>query len=395
MPSIRKLSLSCFRNLAEQQLLLGPGFNVFCGPNASGKTSILEAVYVLSTNRSFRTHNSRFLIEFHAQNFTVHCEFLDKDGLVSNLGVRRARSADDNELKLDGRPVRSSSILAQTLPIIAIDPSHFALLSGPPKQRRQLLDWLVFHVKPEFFPAWRNYQRALKQRNILLRHAKISYLDLLPWDRELLNAAVVLERLRRLVLEELVQALVFNPQTDDTDSKECLTVDIRYQSGWPKSLSEGEPTDDVDALHSFLKAEFDKDRAQGFTRYGSHKFDMRLSVEQQPAAEVLSRGQTKSFVIALYLAVARVFRFHTKGTPIFLLDDLPSELDQSRLNELWQELQRLDGQVLITGVDKSLFMAAETEAVAKRIHWFHVKHGQVSPEAEPVQGERTEAQKMN
>jgi DNA replication and repair protein RecF len=292
-----------------------------------------------------------------------------EEGLLERkIGVSKFRSKK-SFIKLDQETVKTASELAKVFPVIAIDPSSFELLEGGPSIRRSMLDWLVFHVKPDFLPAYKDYSKCLKQRNILLRSDKIVRSELLHWDRLLCHTGAQLEAARVSAAKELVETL--NTQFLSMLDLDGLKIDVEFRSGWPRESqgkSDGTPVErqdqhstrntqselDPDSLLGFLDLSFDRDKQQGFSSIGSHKFDLQIKADSKPAAEILSRGQKKQLVICLYLSLAKLFYKYKQQRPVFLLDDLPSELDSEKLAWLLETVNKSKAQAFLTTIDASL-----------------------------------------
>lgn len=359
-----------------------PSFNFFYGDNGAGKTSLLEALYLLCNNRSFRSSKLSYTIQNGAAQSVLFASFTygeqGGDGDEQHkLGIQRRRGAA-LELKLDGEPLASTAQLAKLLPCLALDPSSFDLLDASPSGRRALLDWLVFHVKHEFYPAWKAYQRCLKQRNMLLRRDKLEDSELDYWDALLVEQALILERCRYEVRHDIAEAL---KQLLSASEAPLSELSLEYKSGWP-SLDNAmfkEPSKLHTVLLDALRSHRTRDLKQGFTGIGSHKFDLLFRVAKQPAAELLSRGQKKTCIVCLFLALGTCYRRaeHTQSSPIYLLDDLASELDQEHLSYLLGRLNEQRAQCFISTVQKQSYDAL---SVIPESSWFHVKHGTITAE---------------
>ncbi len=371
MPLLKTLQVQHFRNLGGATLHLGPAFNVFYGENASGKTSILEAIYLLSANRSFRTHKPHYLIQHDKDQLTVFGEFLGEDAHLDKVGISRNR-AGEVQIRKNGANVHSSSELAQGFPCLTLDPESFNLFDGSPKARRAILDWLVFHVKPDFLNAWKNYARALKQRNMLLRRGKINRLELLPWDTLLCKEALKVEAMRQEVLVEFIELFenVLSAMSDEFDQN----IELSYKTGWPAGTS----LDSEKSLLTVLDGLWQRDLELGYSSSGSHRFDLKFQYCHRLASENLSRGQKKSVVIALHQAMAMLFVRRTGHTPAILLDDLPSELDSKRLTALCENLRSLGSQLFISAVAREQLATVLEELKDTPCSWFHVKQGQIT-----------------
>ena len=169
---LKRLSVTGVRNLQPVTLQPSPRINIVYGANGSGKSSLLEAIHLLGLARSFRSTRLQPVIQHGQDACTVFAEVLQISGITNSLGITRNKQAD-YQIRIDGQSVRSLAELAETLPLQIINPDSFRLLEGAPKQRRQYLDWGVFHVEHQFLPAWQRLQKSLKQRNSLLRRGRI------------------------------------------------------------------------------------------------------------------------------------------------------------------------------------------------------------------------------
>ena len=380
MSVLTEIKITQFRNVLDAVLSPNAAFNLIWGENASGKTSILEAINLLSINRSFRTNNLQYLITHDHDELSVFSR-LSTNPDTSNpkfahkLGVARSRDKLSS-FRIDGSSVARASDLALLLPVIAIQPSSFELIDGAPSHRRSLLDWLVFHVKHEFLECSRNYQRVLKQRNMLLRSGKIDDLAICQWNRLFIDEAIKIEKLRKPVLTQINQALTEILST--TPLLTDLGIELEYKSGW------GQDHDADLAEHDWyqqrLEASFESDLRRCSTQIGSHRQDIRIRTKKGKASELLSRGQKKTLILAIYLCLADILNQTKAKLPVFLLDDLPSELDARHLAWLCERLHVLGAQSFISSVEtESLLSLALFKENRDAYKTFHVKQGVVEP----------------
>ncbi|WP_299598127.1 DNA replication/repair protein RecF [uncultured Microbulbifer sp.] len=364
--AVTRLALASFRNISSADLQLAPAVNLFCGANGSGKTSLLEAVHMLGTGRSFRSRQSQTVIQYEQEALTA---FARLEG-GNTLGVEKRRDGQ-GRIRINQSPAESSSQLASCLPLQVINSESFAALDGGPGIRRQLLDWTVFHVEHSYSTHWKAYQGALKQRNALLRRGKIDPNLLLPWDQQLAASGQIVDTLRRKVFERLYG--LFKARLQELPEAVFGALDIHYRSGWKKESSLAE------ALQTALEA----DVAQGFTRVGPHRADIRFVIHGQPAHAVLSRGQQKMAVCALRTAMAAAVAEAQRQRPIFLVDDLPSELDEGNQEQFARWVSDCASQVLVTGIDHQMTARPWLQLPHpwSEPRLFHVEHGTVSPVA--------------
>lgn len=349
---LERLDVSYVRNLQPFSLVPSPRFNLFSGPNGAGKTSILEAIHLLTVGKSFRTHLPRRLISEGQKCCTVFTTF---DG--HQCGMEKSVNGD-TLYRLDGINVPLYEVVSH-LPVATLNPEFMGLLDEGSKPRRQLMDWGLFHVEQSFFSLWQRYQRALKQRNSLLRSGNIDPLETTPWDQELGRTAEKIHELRVGYVSRLTQKLndflkVFIPYSELT---------ITYTPGWDVNQS----------LVELLATHFERDRERGYTQNGPHRADLSLRVGHVAADEVLSRGQKKMAVCALKLAQVSLVKDVGK-TPLMLVDDLPSELDADARQRLCGALIDSGCQVWLTAVTAEPVLECLSGQVVKL---FHVEHGVV------------------
>jgi DNA replication and repair protein RecF len=363
--------------LASISIELSPAINVFYGDNGSGKTSLLEGVSLLGLGRSFRSHKTRSLVNHEETALTVFgtvdIEYVngESDGsdnqaqYIVPVGVQKARNGS-SIIKVSGETIRSAAVLAKQLPLLIINAHSFQLIEGSPVQRRQFLDWLVFHVKPEFAGLWSALQKTLKQRNSLLRRDKIDPLDIEPWDREFIRLSQEIDAVRGEVFHAFLDSF---QQLDSEFSLNSLAIQMDYYRGWDHDRD----------ISDVLKSDFMRDCRDGYTHQGPQRAEIKIKAKSKPAIDVLSRGQEKSLVCAMTIAQAHLYHLSTARQCVFLIDDLLAELDKQHVQILTNWLIGLGAQVLVTGVNKSELLNPWN---AKKINIavFHVKHGDIEQE---------------
>lgn len=349
------LGIRHFRNLSAVDLEPSGGINVISGPNASGKTSLLEAIYFLGRARSFRTSRFDRLVESGAEQLQVFGR-LEADTAPLALGIERSRR--ETQIRIGGRSVSAVSALAAVLPLQLVHPNSHRLLEEGPQYRRRFLDWGVFHVEPAFFPAWQRYQRALRQRNAALRSDQ-SFTYASAWDQELVDAATAIDAVRRRYVKRLgPRVAVF---TERLAAIEHVT--LAYRSGWPEAVE----------LAAALQESRHRDREAGHTTVGPHRADLQVNVGGVRAAGRVSRGQQKLLVGALLLAQAALFHESTGKTSLILVDDLAAELDAGNRRRFMDLLTALPAQSFVTAIDPESLLADYSGSA--RV--FHVEHGRL------------------
>ncbi|MEP6897615.1 MAG: DNA replication/repair protein RecF [Rhodanobacter sp.] len=354
---LEHLRVNHLRCLSDMQISLGSEINVFTGPNGAGKTSVLEAAYLLSHGRSFRSGSKDALLQRGAAQLSSFAELQHADGRVARVGL--GREGPRWEARVDGERVPLGR-LVQECAVVCFEPGSHALIAAGAEERRRYLDWGVFHVEHEFLSVWRRYQRALKQRNSLLR-SMTSPADetLASWEAELAQTAESIDRQRKAYLS-LLEPLLQGKALDLLPELGC--VELHYRRGW----TEG---------HDLARQLFEcrsRDVARGHTTLGAHRGDWSLSYQHAPLREHLSRGQEKLTALACMLAQAELFSKVRGEWPIVCLDDLASELDVTHQAAVVGQLISANAQVLITGTDIP-FALQPVPA-----HVFHVEQGQLT-----------------
>jgi len=355
---LSELRIQNLRNISELQLAPAPGFNAFTGANGAGKTSLLEAVYLLSHGSSFRTRQTEPLIGQGTDDLAL---FGQLESVVGSRRVGLQRRGGRWVARLDGDTPQTLTSLFAACAVVAFEPGSHALLSGPSELRRGYLDWGVFHVEHDFAIWSRRFRRALRQRNALLKQ-DADDASLAAWDAEFALAAENLTRQRERYISALRQELLGLLQTY---LPELGLARLDFRAGWDRDM----------ALADVLVAKRSRDRLLGHTTRGPHRADWVLSFERAPSHEHLSRGQEKLCAIACMLAQARLYRSQRVEWPIILLDDFCSELDAAHQELALASLVRDGAQVLLTGTE----LPPALVEFSPPQRWFHVGQGQVRP----------------
>jgi len=349
------LRVDGLRNLADIELRPSPGINVIHGSNASGKTSLLESIYLLGRGRSFRSQRSLPLIQKGREQFTAFAVLRNAQGTKKTMGI--SRSTEGFEIHVDRERVKRLSELAKVFPFQIVTPRSHEILDAGAKFRRRMLDWGVFHVEPGFHHWYTRYRAALSQRNAALRQGMS---DLGIWDKEMTQAAGYVEKARDAYIAELKR--LFETTAQELNGLDCHYV-FRFLRGYPK---------DMTLLEALDKSRIE-DRKRGYTYYGPHRADFRIICERGDASDVASGGQKRLLVFTLNIAQADIVRTKTNHTPIWLLDDFTAELDRENRKELLSKIAGLAEQVFVTTTDPELveFQGVSIDGM------FHVEHGRI------------------
>jgi DNA replication and repair protein RecF len=353
---LERLRIQGLRCLAQAELAFGDGLHVLAGPNGAGKTSVLEAAFLLSHGRSFRSGARDALLQRDASSLSVFGEWRHADGRQVRLGL--GRTGNRWEARVDGQDAALGQ-LVQACAVVCFEPGSHALIAGAADERRRYLDWGVFHVEHDFLVTWRRYQRALKQRNSLLRQSSGDDPHLFqPWEIELAQTAGLIDDWRRRYLDDLQPHLRAHARNllPELGALEC-----RYRRGWPEDRD----------LADVLAEQRGRDALRGHTTHGAHRADWSIAFAQAPLREHLSRGQEKLTALACLLAQASLHAERRGEWPLVCLDDLASELDRFHQQAVLDLLQASEAQVLVTGTE----VPAALQTVPVQV--FHVEHGRI------------------
>ncbi|MDH5484031.1 MAG: DNA replication/repair protein RecF [Gammaproteobacteria bacterium] len=354
--SLQSLDICQFRNLHQVNINTDAGLNIITGLNAAGKTSLLEAIFYLSYGRSFRSSQTRDLIENH-QDFFRLVSKIKSSQRIHTLGIQK--STKDQTIRIDQQNISSLSELSTLLPVIALHPDSHQLIAAGPEFRRQYLDWGVFHVEHAFIKSWKDYRKALSQRNAALRTNQPDKICSL-WHQAISENAEKINLYRLAYLEQLEQSLDLISSTLFENNR----VGLEYKRGW---------SDEMD-YQGYLEHNLQKDREKGFTQAGPHRADLKIRLDDKSAQTSISRGQQKKLVTLLKLAQLDVFVKNSDKTCILLFDDLPAELDRANRRILMEMLSSINVQLFVTAIEVEQLDCSAWDHYKR----FHVEHGVIS-----------------
>ncbi len=353
---IKKLTVNNCRLLDKESLRFSSDLNIIVGKNASGKTSLLESLSILSSGKSFRTSHISEVITHKKESVLIAAELIDNESLLK-IGIQK--SQNKTKIRINHQDVYSQAELSSKLPITIIHPGSIDLITGTPSLRRSYIDWIAFYLFPDFHTKWKQYQHILKQRNLCLKSSKHLYaLD--KWTDELVSLQPALTEYREEVIK-LLTPLLNNISNVLLNGRE---IELEFNSGFPKDIIIMR-----DSLLEFYESKKANDLKLKRTTFGIHKADVKILMNSTLAAESASRGQLKLLAICLLLAQSDSISKSGKG--ILLIDDLAAELDSMNREKLLHYLSGLDKQLIIT-------TTKEAEFKNIKFKMFHVKHGKIS-----------------
>jgi DNA replication and repair protein RecF len=335
--------LQNFRSYSDDSFEFEPGVNIVVGPNASGKTNLLEAVLVLARGSSFRAHDTE-LIRFGAPWARLDGNFEKYTRAVKLEPTAKSYVIDD-------KPYRRLA-LDKTVPVVLFEPNHLQLIIRGPERRRDYFDDLLERSQPGFKSLAAGYRRTLAQRNALLKHGRRQAgQQLFAWNIRLSELGSQIVQARQTLSDEINQNL---SRDYSRIAKRKSVAELKYACQFPAGAYASQ------LLHK-LETSVDKDFERGFTGSGPHREDFTLYLNGQPAGVSASRGETRSLLLALKIFELELIEKTRGQKPIFLLDDVFSELDGSRRRALVDRLRKHQTIITTTDADSVLEYFSETQ----------------------------------
>lgn len=348
-----KLHIDNCRVIETADLDLSNKGNFIIGDNGAGKTSVIEALSILSQGRSFRTTKIKELIRHESQNVLVRASGKDVNGLQINMGIER--SPEGSRIRINKQSIRTQAALSKHLPISIIHPLSQDLILGGATNRRRYLDWLCFYLHDDFYDLWRRYQILLKQRNAALKNPRY-YFSLETLTEQISSIQPELFSRRRASLLTLKESIKEISPTFLKELNPCLTI------------REGLPVDEdssAENIYAFYMENLHKEKDRRRTLYGYHLGDLSIKRDEFLVSSTGSRGQIRLITILLILAQNNAI----PGNNIIAFDDLSAELDMTNQRNLISFLYDMNAQLIITATNDELLNDI-SEA-----NMFHVKHG--------------------
>lgn len=357
------ITIAEIRNIRQARLQLAPRLNLVSGNNGHGKTSLLEAVYLLTTSRSFRTARLGELVGHGATVASVRGQFREAEATTreQSVGVQGGRRT----VRLDGEAPPSLAHYATRSPVVVFDPQQLRLSTGPSAERRQLLDRLTLYERPAVATDRARYTRALAERQRLLTDRAASDAALSAYEALLAEHGAALTEARQAASEALGAHLV-------TAFQRIAAPDLRLEARYQPA---GSP-DRADALER-LRAQRGRDARSRRTSFGPHRDDLELRIDGRSARVVGSQGQHRAITLALKIAEMHTIAAARGLRPILLLDDVSSELDAERTAALFAHLAEIACQIFLTTTRPGLIEAPDVPP-AERLE-LSVVHGVLAP----------------
>ena len=342
------------RNLTDIQIIPNAEINIIYGENASGKTALLESIYLLSKARSFRTTQIKEVIQHTKSELIISGTVTNNKDAHINTGIRK--TSKETEIRYNNNRIRAVSEQANNVIVQCAVPDDTKLITGAPRDRRKWINWALFHVEQNYLQVWHDYHHALRNRNALLRRPAKNN-EFFVWENKMATTA---EKLSDMWRNYLFCLQNYYKEVAGEGPQRKVVFGIKEDKYKESNFLES------------LQGTREMDRKVGFTQKGPHKADIEFKAQGKNANTVFSRGQIKLFVTMLSIAQAKLLKREEETPPIILMDDLTAELDNRAVANLLETLYEEKMQLFIT--------TTEPEELCKRnieTALFHVEQGQI------------------
>jgi DNA replication and repair protein RecF len=350
---ITRLRLTAFRNHGSTDLRFASGVNVLLGENGQGKTNVVEAINLLASGTSHRTHQLMALVRTGSADAVVNAELVHDERSLS-VDVQ-LDTAGANKARANGNAIRMRE-LSRHIHVVFFAPEDLAIIRDDPEERRMFLDAIVTVLSPRMIGVFSDYERAVKQRNSLLkslRHVARPQRDLSTlaiWDEKIVALGTEITFTRLAAVTALREPLSLAYQSI---AGRAQSTNIMLSSRISETLRETSTRNEIgDKFATAMIGALDDDLERGTTSIGPHRDDVLFTLNELPVKGYASHGETWSFALSLKLATAELFRHESLGDPIVILDDVFAELDVARRDRLTNAVSGFE-QVIITAAVKA------------------------------------------
>ncbi|MDP7037954.1 MAG: DNA replication/repair protein RecF [Myxococcota bacterium] len=361
---IERLQLKNFRNIESINTAVEKSWVVISGNNAQGKTNLLEALYIASTGQSFRKSLLSDFIKDNHENSIIRCQII-KQNVRHQIDVQLQKTK--RSIRVDDKPLRSLTKLLSLMNIVAFFPDDLMLVKGSPEGRRKFIDRCALSFYPDSADIFKAFRRSLKERNSILRkyqrqEQKLDVQLLKAFDEQLIKYGAKVHQYRKDALDEL-KKYVEHYLLEFNVIKDSLEI----------SLEPGVPIHDINSFQSSyrraLAESMQIDQIRGLTTVGPQRSDLLFNLDGKEAKSFASQGQQRSLVLALKLAELKVIEEKVGCAPLLILDDVSSELDQTRTEYLFKAIEDLGCQVWISTT------GSVDLKIPKENHHFNITNG--------------------
>ncbi|MEJ2542577.1 MAG: DNA replication/repair protein RecF [Calditrichaceae bacterium] len=366
---LNNISITNFRNIEKQNIEFDTKLNIFYGENGQGKTSVLEAIYLLAISKSFRVKSEKIVLQFHKDFFDINGNFTNEEDRKIKIRVYFSLENGKNIFLNENKLKKYSEIIGIT-PVILLSLEDLELTYGVPSNRRKFIDILISQVSPLYLHALQNYKRSILQRNKhlnLIYEKKESIKSLFPWDEQVIQHGSEIITYRLKLIEYINKSISDNYRII-SDKNENIKVE--YKSRITNKLENISSNKIKQRFNELLKSELNTDLQKQSSSIGPHRDDIQFFMNDNLIKSFGSQGENKTFLIALKFLEADYIKNKTKTDPIFLMDDIFGELDSKRIEKLTEYVSTF-GQTFITTVSKGKF----SESKINNINFINIKNG--------------------
>lgn len=368
---INRMRLVNYRNYKDVSPVFSPETNILYGDNGQGKTNLLEAIFLMCRGYSHRASRTRELIGFDQEALFTASEFRSND-INHKLSLKAIKGKKG--WKFDGKTENSFSNIQPYVGCIIFEPDDLEIVKGGPELRRRFINWELSGLVPTYRPILREYERVRQQRNALLRQYSKQNIDMMdlrsiitPWNDQLVKAASKIYRLRNNYLKQLSpKAQEFHSNLSGTNEK----LSLLYQTNVFKEAIPSSENEILEIYRNSLEEGLQRDLERGYTRLGPHSDDLQILINDHPARIYASQGQQRTAAISLKLAHIDLYKENLNLLPIVLLDDILSELDDTRQRNILSVLQ--GAQTFITCTNPSF-----SSHLGNSINKIHIENGSI------------------
>lgn len=340
----KRISIENFRNIEKAEICFSNGVNILLGDNAQGKTNLIEAIYFIAIGKSFRSVHEGDIINFDKDIASISLDFLDSvrmQNITMHISKQKRRQVEQNKVKI----CKMSDIVGQFRAVLFC-PEHLSLIKDGPSQRRNFLDIAISQLRPNYLHSLQKYNKILKQRNQLIKNSikdRKTFDDTVEfWSLQLAEQAAIISKYRLWYIELLDKNIkqCFSKMTEDRE-----IVSVEYQPSIKLKIFSDTQQSEKD-YYKALTNNYDREISAGSTLYGIHKDDIEILLNGKNSRLFASQGQQRSLALALKLSEGEICNDEFSEYPVFLLDDVLSELDDSRRKYLVNKIK--DKQVVMS-----------------------------------------------
>lgn len=350
---ISNIKIRNLRVIKNLDIKPSSSINIITGKNGAGKTTLLESIYVLARNKSFRNTQQKNLISNNEKQLQIEVSIKYSNESKHHIGL--VKTSRKTEFTINGYKQKKLTALAKSLPIGVITPNIHKLIEDGPIYRRRFLDWGVFHVEHNYASIVQEYNRVLVQRNTAIQGSPQSKK---VWDQQLVKYTELITVQRMQYLNGLIESFMHYANQFVFIDK----INLKYKMGWDEKYS----------FQQNLDRHLDNDVRRGFTSVGPHRANIVITYDDYLAVNILSRGQQKLLAILITMAQLDQIKNYCNETPILLLDDIFSELDEESSNNLFRIIVDKKLQSFITTIDPNIFGLK-----VDNYKMFHVEQGEI------------------